>query len=43
MYYLTGTLRPIWAEPNPGVPLWSSPDLPSWKNLKLLIDYNVVQ
>ncbi len=26
-YYLTGTLRPIWAGPNPGVPLWSSPDL----------------
>ena len=41
MYYLTGTMRPIWAGPNPGVPLWSSPDLLNWKNLGLVIDRNI--
>jgi beta-xylosidase len=41
-YYLTGTLRPIWAGPNPGVPLWSSPDLIEWTNHGLLIDRNTV-
>ena len=42
MYYLTGTLRPIWDGPNPGVPLWSSPDLLKWTNLGLLINRNDV-
>ena len=37
LYYLTGTLRPIWSGPNPGVPLWSSPDLLTWKNHGLLL------
>jgi beta-xylosidase len=37
-YYLTGTLRPIWAGPNPGVPLWSSADLLTWQSEGLLVE-----
>ena len=41
LYYLTGTLRPIWAVLNTGVPLCSSPDLLNWKNTGLVVYRNI--
>lgn len=41
-YYLTGTLRPIWSGPNPGVPLWSSTDLLTWRSHGLLLARDAV-
>lgn len=39
MYYLTGTSPPVWGEgPNPGVKLYSSPDLLNWKFETFLTD-----
>ena len=37
-YYLTGTSPPFWKGPNPGVKLYSSPDLLNWKFERFLID-----
>lgn len=36
-YYLTGTLRPIWSGPSPGVALWSSSDLLTWNREGMLL------
>ncbi len=38
MFYAVGTCKPFWGEPNPGVKLFSSPDLKNWTFVKLLID-----
>jgi xylan 1,4-beta-xylosidase len=37
-WYMTGTSQPIWKGPNPGVKLFSSPDLLHWSFEHLLID-----
>jgi beta-xylosidase len=37
IYYLTGTCPPTWTGPNPGVKLYSSPDLLHWKFEKFLL------
>ncbi|MGI5894501.1 MAG: glycoside hydrolase family 43 protein [Candidatus Merdivicinus sp.] len=37
-YYLTGTQPPYWRGENPGVMLWKSPDLFSWKKVHPLLE-----
>jgi xylan 1,4-beta-xylosidase len=37
-WYMTGTSQPIWKGPNPGVKLFSSPDLLHWSFEGLLVD-----
>jgi len=37
-YYLVATTEPYWNGPNPGVKMWSSPDLITWNFEGLMVD-----
>lgn len=37
-YYLVGTCEPYWSGQNPGVKMWSSPDLVDWSFEGLMVD-----